>query len=236
MPNWTTNKITCKKSIGDKILNKTDDGYSFDFNKLIPMPLEMNVPAGSTEHIAVASYYHSLDKQGKRELEDQLEKSKVFFDSDYWKRYKSYIDDYSKEPDKLKKEEENFKYRDNDQIKKFNSYAELGKQYIDNIINHGYSQWYDWCSEVWGTKWNVEDEVNVEYFPENDEYEIEFDTAWCVPYGIVEEYSKLCSDEEFDWQYVNEDFDGYHYLRKHNGVISDTVIFDKNKEEDFDIG
>ena len=36
MPNWTMNKITCKKSIGDKILTKTDDGYSFDFNKLIP--------------------------------------------------------------------------------------------------------------------------------------------------------------------------------------------------------
>ncbi len=234
MPNWTMNKITCKKSIGDKILTKTDDGYSFDFNKLIPMPDSMNVPAGSTEHDAVASYYISQDKQGRRNIEDQLENSKVFFDSNYWKRYKTYIDDYIREPNKLKQKEENFSGKINESDKIYGSLSELGKHYIDNVINYGYSQWYDWCSEVWGTKWNVGDEVSVDYFPETDEYKIEFDTAWCVPYGIVEEFSKLCSDEEFLWEYENEDYDGHHYLRKHNDVINDTVITSKYKDEGFD--
>ena len=50
MPNWTSNKITCKKTIGDKILTNTEDGYIFDFNKLIPMPKELNIPAGSIEN------------------------------------------------------------------------------------------------------------------------------------------------------------------------------------------
>ena len=228
------NKITCKKSIGDKILTKTDDGYSFDFNKLIPMPKEMNVPAGSTEHCAVASYYISLDKQGRRNVEDILESKKVFYDSNYWRRYKKYIDDYINNPEKLAKEKEYFEKNKNDQTREYNSLSELGKQYVDNISKHGFSQWYDWCSEMWGTKWNVEDEVSVEYYPENDEYEIEFNTAWNVPYGIVEEYSKLCSDEEFDWQYINEDYDGHHHLTKYNNKICDTVIFD-NKNDDIEM-
>lgn len=235
MPNWTMNKVTCKKSIGDKILTKTDDGYSFDFNKLIPMPESMNVPAGSTEMRAVASYYISLDKQGRRNIEDQLEKSKVFFDTNYWKKYQGDINDFLQNPDKLKQAEESFSGKVDNSDKTFSSFQELGKQYVDNIIQHGYAHWYDWCSEVWGTKWNVLDEVYVDYLPENDEYIIEFDTAWCVPYGIVEEFSKLCSDEEFLWEFENEDYDGHHYLRKHNNVISDTVIMSRNREEGFDI-
>ena len=235
MPNWTSNKITCKKTIGDKILTKTEDGYIFDFNKLIPMPKELNIPAGSIENYAVVSYYLSLDKQGKRDMEDNLENKSVIYHSNYWKKYKSYIDDAIKDSNRLKNAENNFNGKVSENEKKYSNLAELGKEYVDNIIKYGYSQWYDWCSEVWGTKWNVEDEVYVEYYPENDEYTIEFNTAWCVPYGIVEEYSKLCSDDEFLWEYENEDYDGHHYLRKYNDNISDTVIFDKKREEDFDI-
>lgn len=235
MPNWTMNKITCKKTIGDKILTKTEDGYSFDFNKLIPMPDEMNIPAGSIEHQAVASYYFSLDKHERRNIEDILETGKVLFDSNYLRRYKEYIDDYIKNPNKLQKAEENFEKNKTDQTKKFNSLSELGKQYVDNISKHGFAQWYDWCSEVWGTKWNVEDEVGVEYYPEEDKYEIEFYTAWNIPYGIVEEYSKLCTDEEFDWQYINEDYDGHHHLTKYNNKICDTVILDKENDDDIEI-
>lgn len=45
IPNWTTNKIICKKELGDKLLTKTDEGYSLDFNKLIPMPKELKIEA-----------------------------------------------------------------------------------------------------------------------------------------------------------------------------------------------
>ena len=235
MPNWTMNKITCKKEIGDKFLTKKNNDYYLDFNKLLPMPKEMNIPAGSTEYEAIASYYISLAKQGRRDLEDQLEKKKVFFNGDYWKKYKSVIDDLLNNPDKLVKAETNFDSSVSKGYKFFSSLKDLGRQYVDNIINHGYAQWYDWCSDVWGTKWNVEDEVYVNYDSDKDEYEIEFNTAWSVPYGIVKEYSKLCSDEEFLWEYVNEDYDGHHYLRKNNEVISDTVIMDERKEEGFEI-
>ena len=32
MPNWTENKIICKKELGGKLLTKTKDGYNLDFS------------------------------------------------------------------------------------------------------------------------------------------------------------------------------------------------------------
>ena len=43
MPNWTRNKIICKKSIAEKLLTPVEDTYILDFNKLIPMPSELNL-------------------------------------------------------------------------------------------------------------------------------------------------------------------------------------------------
>lgn len=62
IPNWTTNKIICKKELGDKLLTKTDEGYSLDFNKLIPMPKELKIEAGSNgEKGLIFLYLTSLD-------------------------------------------------------------------------------------------------------------------------------------------------------------------------------
>lgn len=236
MPNWTFNRIICKKSIGDKILTETNDSYSFDFNKLLPMPKSLNLTAGSIENDAVVSYYMSLNKEDRRTLEDKLgKKENNLFYENYWDKYKSRIYNYLTKPNELEKIEKSFdgKIEENDKV--YNSLGELGKDYIDNIINYGYSQWFDWRNNVWGTKWNVEDEVIVNYDAESDEYEIEFNTAWSFPSGIVEEYSKLCSDDEFHWEYINEDYDGHHYLKKENGIIGDYVIMDKDYEEDYEI-
>lgn len=46
MPNWTHNKIICKKSITGKLLTPVEDTYVLDFNKLIPMPNELDLTCG----------------------------------------------------------------------------------------------------------------------------------------------------------------------------------------------
>lgn len=43
MPNWTHNKIICKKSIAEKLLTSFKDAYVLDFNKLIPMSSKLNL-------------------------------------------------------------------------------------------------------------------------------------------------------------------------------------------------
>ena len=56
-----------------------------------------------------------------------------------------------------------------------------------------------------GTKWNVSEDVDVDYDDSAEEYSICFNTAWCPPYGIIDKYSEMCNDDEFDWEYENED-------------------------------
>lgn len=233
MPNWTYNRIKCKKEIGDKLLTIKNDIYSLDFNKLIPMPEDLKLDAGSIESDSISCYYLSLNDDEKYKLMKLLKSKEIFFHHDYWNKYKKDIKYYESNPDKLKNNKDNFNgLIDFDDKKYFNSLAELGKQYIENIKKYGYPQWYDWCVENWGTKWNVEDDVDVSYNKNTDEYDITFDTAWSVPSGIVEKYSEFCNDEEFYWEYEDEDYDGTHILRKINGEIIDTILPDNVKEND----
>lgn len=234
MPNWTYNRIKCKKEIGDKLLTIKDDIYSLDFNKLIPMPEDLKLDAGSIESDSISCYYLSLNDDEKYKLMKLLKSKEIFFHHDYWNKYKKDIKYYESNPDKLKNNKDNFNgLIDFDDKKHFNSLTELGKQYIENIKKYGYPQWYDWCVENWGTKWNVEDDVDVSYNKNTDEYDITFDTAWSVPSGIVEKYSEFCNDEEFYWEYEDEDYDGTHILRKINGEIIDTILPDNVKENDY---
>lgn len=233
MPNWTYNRIKCKKEIGDKLLTIKNDIYSLDFNKLIPMPEDLKLDAGSIESDSISCYYLSLNDDEKYKLMKLLKSKEIFFHHDYWNKYKKDVKYYESNPDKLKNNKDNFNgLIDFDDKKHFNSLAELGKQYIENIKKYGYPQWYDWCVENWGTKWNVEDDVDVSYNKNTDEYDITFDTAWSVPSGIVEKYSEFCNDEEFYWEYEDEDYDGTHILRKINGEIIDTILPDNAKEND----
>lgn len=234
MPNWTYNRIKCKKEIGDKLLTIKNDIYSLDFNKLIPMPEDLKLDAGSIESDSISCYYLSLNDDEKYKLMKLLKSKEIFFHHDYWNKYKKDFKYYESNPDKLKNNKDNFNgLIDFDDKKHFNSLTELGKQYIENIKKYGYPQWYDWCVENWGTKWNVEDDVDVSYNKNTDEYDITFDTAWSVPSGIVEKYSEFCNDEEFYWEYEDEDYDGTHILRKINGEIIDTILPDNVKENDY---
>ena len=234
MPNWTYNRIKCKKSIGDKILTITENGYSFDFNKLIPMPDDLKLDAGSIEGDSIACYYLSLNDDEKYKLMKLLKSKESSYCYNYWNKYNGDIKELENNPKKLNDKINNFNgLFDFDKEKQFNSLNELGKQYIENIKNYNFPQWYDWCVENWGTKWNVEDDIDVVYDKNIDEYDISFQTAWSVPTGIVERYSELCEDDEFYWEYEDEDCDGTHILRKINGEIVDTIAPECVKENDY---
>lgn len=226
MPNWTYNRIKCKKSIGDKILTITENGYSFDFNKLIPMPDDLKLDAGSIEGDSIACYYLSLNDDEKNKLMKLLKSKEASYCHNYWNKYKDDIKKLENNPKRLNKKINNFNgLFDFDKEKQFTSINELGKQYVENIKKYNFPQWYDWCVKNWGTKWNVEEDVDIVYDKNIDEYDISFQTAWSVPTGIVKRYSELCEDdEEFYWEYEDEDYDGTHILRKINGEIIDTIV------------
>lgn len=75
----------------------------------------------------------------------------------------------------------------------------IGRQYLHNIADYGFKDWYDWCIEYWGTKWNAYDqryeEPNI----------IWFNTAWNGVIGLICKLSEIFPDVEFDYSYADED-------------------------------
>ena len=70
-------------------------------------------------------------------------------------------------------------------------------QQKSNIEKYGHSDWYSWCVENWGTKWNcdAQDWMKVEN-PNEDEASVTFwfDSAWSPPTAL---YEFIESNSEF---------------------------------------
>lgn len=131
MPNYVTNVITFQnKNDFEKIVKKYESKENlFDFNKVIPMPAELNLPEGSISEDAI-KYYN----KHKNDKTDEYKKVKTI------------------NPNILSNEESKI-------LKQYNvsNLYDLGKLYEDNLKNYGARSWYDWCIQNWGTKWNAVD-------------------------------------------------------------------------------
>ena len=53
----------------------------------------------------------------------------------------------------------------------------------ENEEKYGHTDWYGWCNENWGTKWNSSDTAYVE---QNNTAKIYFNTAWSPPIPIID--------------------------------------------------
>ena len=72
--------------------------------------------------------------------------------------------------------------------------AELERKEQENIKNHGYKNWYDWCVANWGTKWDVggDGAEALDLGTQNGKGLIlNFDSAWSPPIGAYEKLVEL---------------------------------------------
>ena len=60
-------------------------------------------------------------------------------------------------------------------------------------------RWYMWCVNNWGTKWDAGD-VDIEY-EDSEILELEFDTAWSPPEGIMEKLREKYPELSFQCFY-----------------------------------
>ena len=92
---------------------------------------------------------------------------------------------------------------------------------------YGYSDWYDWAVNNWGTKWDA-DVHSWERDGDNDVY-ISFNTAWAPP---IELYDKMTAE---GWEvngtyceegmcFVGEYIDGIENYYEYGDATSDTII------------
>ena len=58
-----------------------------------------------------------------------------------------------------------------------------------NVAKHGYRNWYDYCVNEWGTKWDVGGDGMIADLLEDGRLAMTFDSAWSPP---LEFYGKMC--------------------------------------------
>jgi hypothetical protein len=64
---------------------------------------------------------------------------------------------------------------------------ELERKTKENIEMYGAGNWYDFCVNRWGTKWDVDCQGQVDLHPEATVVTASFDSAWSPPVGVYEE-------------------------------------------------
>jgi len=57
-----------------------------------------------------------------------------------------------------------------------------------NVDKYGYRNWYDWCIDMWGTKWDIGGEDSWADYEEDGHVRMSFKSAWAPPIGA---YAKL---------------------------------------------
>lgn len=74
---------------------------------------------------------------------------------------------------------------------------ELGDAIADGSVNesliakYGYSNWYDYCTNEWGTKWDVGDQGCSDIHPDGTMLHTYFDSAWSPPTRAYEKLEAL---------------------------------------------
>ena len=113
------------------------------------------------------------------------------------------------------------------------SKAELA---VTAIVKTGYANWYDWCVDNWGVKWDV-DTVNFMHadesaFKDDEKSEpdlmVEFETPWAPPTGILKRISEQYPDARFYLRWADECGPG-------NGVgllVAEAGMIDERKVDD----
>lgn len=201
MPNHITNRLTVKaegeqlEEILAAIQNDSIGRGSIDFNKLIPMPESLNIESGSETNRAISVYLTALNPRtpdmgyGKMEyaelleLRDRLNSSKLFGKFQCGMNRQELADAAIYRP--------------------IEDVLELGKTAVDNFLQYGSIDWYQWCKENWGTKWNAYGYEDVPAPPA--ENVLTYLTAWDGVPKLVAALSNRFPDVKFQYEYADED-------------------------------
>ena len=66
-----------------------------------------------------------------------------------------------------------------------------GQPNEEMVAKYGYSSWYDYCVNEWGTKWDVGEDGASDIHPDGTMLNTYFDSAWSPPIGAYEKLEQL---------------------------------------------
>ena len=71
-----------------------------------------------------------------------------------------------------------------------------GSEDKEMIAKHGYSDWYSWATDKWGTKWDINEFYGVDR--QGDTISFAFSSAWSPPIGAYETFIVNMSEQKQD--------------------------------------
>ena len=194
MPNFIRNILKMNalpervEEILSQIKSDSNPEQFIDFNKIIPLPKELEISAGSLEEL-VSLYMTYINPEVDYYGEGHKEENVCSVQNEVFRF------DQNLNPDQIEK-----------MLTRFNKYSEeqclqIGKRYYDNYKDFGATSWYHWCIGNWGTKWNA-----CELYMASENI-IVFYTAWNYPESIIQKISELF-DVNVKLAYADENFNG----------------------------
>ena len=205
MPNWITNTITVKENVEKFKKSLLNEKGEVDFNMVIPCPQDLiDTQSGSRQYIVnESSAWKRTDEQKAIQL--QLE---TLYKGTYTQKEfvdlvmdETYNNPYFKMPREQWSEE---------------TTINVTKGFY-NLQKYGYIDWYNFCLDKWGTKWNVDpSECYIDELQDGT-LKITFDTAWSTPAEIWQELAN--KGLNFKVAYADEDLgNNFGILEVKNGL------------------
>jgi len=97
-----------------------------------------------------------------------------------------------------------------------NNLDDIKKQEL--IDKYGFSDWYNWCNNNWGTKWNASD---VNYNKYDNQLVYSFNTAWGPPNAWFIKLTEKYTDLEIRLEYEESGMDFAGFMDYSDGILSD---------------
>lgn len=223
MPNYCTNIVRAPKEVLEEIF---DNGKA-TFQKLIPMPKELDITDGTITEKAIAYAMSKKETEEFLQLKKLLEETKDNYYENLWNKYMRKINiEKMKEIERVAQ-----RYIPEETEKKLGikTLEEFGNLCLNNILKYGCVTWYDWACKNWGTKW---DAIYKEGSPE--EGELTFLTAWSEPINVIEKLFKKYSNSKIEWEYIGEfdEYAGRFYSDGEGNVKKEYIEKEYIEEED----
>lgn len=150
---------------------------TIDFNKLIPMPESLNIESGSRTDRGLKAYKEFLEIYTFGRKVENLDLLNVSAESE-----EKFLE--------IRKDVERGDW-------------ELGKKAFQNAYQYGYSTWYEWSINNWGTKWNSYGYSEDMSYAKMDA--LYFTTAWSSPHPVINKLAEMFSDIKFSHEWADED-------------------------------
>lgn len=213
MPNHVRNVVKFEqldegKTVSELLqeIHGEEEYQHISFDKIIPMPEELNINAGSKTYISRDAYRwkkgEALTESEKRTIHNMVnDKYNVLTDREAVEKCinEGIVD------------------------------MKLAEQTFENERKYGYQNWYDWRIANWGTKWDAYGQCKV------DENTIAFNTANQHPVYIMKELAKDNPNMRIDHKYADE-FPNYvgHTVYERGEKVYDQIYYEEKDQKQID--